>query len=55
MVEYRDGKKILVTPISAEDLKDVHIGDILYLTSTTPSPATPAACFDLRKGGHNHG
>ena len=31
-VEIRDGKKILVTPISAEDLKDIHIGDIIYLT-----------------------
>ena len=34
MVEYKDGKKILVTPISAEDLKDVHIGDILYLSGS---------------------
>ena len=25
-------KKILVTPVSAEDLKDIHIGDIVYLT-----------------------
>lgn len=31
MVEIRDGKKVLVTPISAEDLKDIHIGDIIYL------------------------
>ena len=31
-VEIRDGKKILVTPVSAEDLKDIHIGDIIYLT-----------------------
>lgn len=31
-VEVRDGKKILVTPVSAEDLKDIHIGDIVYLT-----------------------
>ena len=34
MVEYKDGKKILVTPISAEDLKDVHIGDIPYLSGS---------------------
>ena len=27
-VEVKDGKKILVTPISAEDLKDIHIGDM---------------------------
>ena len=34
MVEIRDGKKILTTPISAEDLKDIHIGDIVYLTGS---------------------
>ena len=27
-----ENKKILVTPVSAEDLKDIHIGDIVYLT-----------------------
>lgn len=31
MVEIRDGRKVLVTPVSAEDLKDIHIGDIVYL------------------------
>lgn len=31
MVEVKDGKKILTTPISAEDLKDIRIGDIVYL------------------------
>ena len=31
-VEIKDGKKILVTPVSAEDLKDIHIGDIIYLS-----------------------
>ena len=31
MVEIRDGKKVLITPISAEDLKDIRIGDIVYL------------------------
>ena len=30
-VEIKDGKKILMTPVSAEDLKDIHIGDIVYL------------------------
>ena len=34
MVEIRDGKKILITPISAEDLKDIHIGDTVYLTGS---------------------
>ena len=28
-VEIKDGKKILVTPVSAEDLKEIHIGDIV--------------------------
>ena len=31
MVEIRDGKKVLITPVSAEDLKDIQIGDIIYL------------------------
>ena len=33
-VEIKDGKKILVTPVSAEDLKDIKIGDIIYLTGS---------------------
>ncbi|MBQ9390324.1 MAG: L(+)-tartrate dehydratase subunit beta [Synergistaceae bacterium] len=33
-VEIRDGKKILVTPISADDLKDIKIGDIVYLSGS---------------------
>lgn len=31
-VEIKNGKKILVTPISSEDLKDIQIGEIIYLT-----------------------
>ena len=31
MVEIRDGKKVLITPVSREDLQDIHIGDIIYL------------------------
>ena len=31
MLEIKDGKKILTTPVSDEDLKDIHIGDIIYL------------------------
>ena len=31
MVEIRDGRKVLITPISREDLQDIHIGDIIYL------------------------
>ena len=31
MLEIKDGKKILTTPISDEDLKDINIGDIIYL------------------------
>ena len=33
MVEIRDGKKILITPISAEDLKDIHIGEGISVVS----------------------
>ena len=31
-IEMKDGKKILVTPVSAEDLRDIKIGDIVYLS-----------------------
>ena len=31
MVEMRNGKKVLITPVSAEDLKDINVGDIVYL------------------------
>ena len=31
MVEIRNGKKVLITPVSREDLQDIHIGDIIYL------------------------
>ncbi len=34
MIEIRDGKKILVTPVSSEDLKDIRIGDIIYLSGS---------------------
>lgn len=34
MLTIKDGKKILTTPVSAEDLKDVHIGDIVYLNGS---------------------
>ena len=37
MVEIRDGKKVLITPVSAEDLKDIHIGDIIYLDGSLTS------------------
>lgn len=31
MVERRNGKKVLITPVTDEDLADIHIGDIVYL------------------------
>lgn len=31
MVEERNGKKVLITPVSAEDLKGIKAGDIIYL------------------------
>lgn len=34
MIEYKDNKKILVTPISREDLEDINTGDIFYLTGS---------------------
>jgi len=34
MYEVKDGKKILTTPVSREDLKDIHIGDIVYLSGS---------------------
>lgn len=32
MIKYIDDRKILVTPITDEDIQDIHIGDIIYLT-----------------------
>lgn len=34
MVEITNGKKILTTPITDEDLKDIEIGDIVYLNGS---------------------
>ena len=31
MVELRNGKKVLITPVTDEDLADIKIGDIIYL------------------------
>ena len=31
MLKMENGIKILVTPIAADDLQDIHIGDIIYL------------------------
>lgn len=31
MIEIRDGKTILTTPISREDIENINIGDIIYL------------------------
>ncbi len=31
MVEMRNGKKVLIIPVSTEDLKDIKVGDIVYL------------------------
>lgn len=32
MVEIKNGKKILTTPVSGEDLENLHIGEIVYLS-----------------------
>ena len=34
MIEVRNGKKVLITPVSAEDLADIKIGDIVWLEAT---------------------
>lgn len=34
MVEMINGKKVLTTPISAEDLEDIKVGDIIYLNGS---------------------
>lgn len=34
MVEIKNGKKILTTPITDEDLKDIKIGDLIYLNGS---------------------
>lgn len=31
MLEIRNGKKILITPVSLDDLKEIHIGEIIYI------------------------
>ncbi len=31
MIETRDGKKVLITPVIKEDLETIHVGDIIYL------------------------
>ena len=31
MIEIRGDKKVLVTPVSKEDLADIKIGDIVWL------------------------
>ena len=31
MVELSNGNKVLITPVTDEDLADIHIGDIIYL------------------------
>ena len=31
MIEIRGDKKVLITPVSAEDLADIKIGDIVWL------------------------
>ena len=34
MVGGKERKKILTTPISAEDLEGIHVGDIVYLNGS---------------------
>ena len=32
MIELKNDKKILVTPVSDKDLENIHIGDVIYLS-----------------------
>ena len=34
MIEKKDGKTVLITPVTAEDLENIRIGDIVYLTGS---------------------
>ena len=34
MIEIRGDKKVLITPVSAEDLADIKIGDIVSVSYT---------------------
>ena len=36
MIEIRGDKKVLITPISEEDLADIKIGDIVWLDGHSP-------------------
>ena len=51
MLTIKDGKKILTTPVSAEDLKDIHIGDVVYLNGdlTTCRDAVSYTHLDVYK------
>jgi L(+)-tartrate dehydratase beta subunit len=31
MTEIRNGRKVLTTPVSAEDIAALHVGDVFYL------------------------
>ena len=48
MVEVKNGKKILTTPISAEDLKDIKIGDIVAVFAQGPIGLCATAGAKLR-------
>ena len=52
MVEIRDGKKVLITPVSAEDLADINIGDIIYLDGDLMTCRDVALGIDLVEGLH---
>ena len=57
MVEVKNGKKILTTPISAEDLKDIKIGDIVYLNGSMTTYAKIGRCtlpVDVRNNAIFH-
>ena len=45
MIEIRGDKKVLITPISEEDLADIKIGDIVWLDGELMTCRDVAHCF----------
>ena len=45
-------KKVLTTPISAEDLEDIHVGDVIYLTGKLTTCRDVAHRRVIEEGRH---
>ena len=51
MLTYRDGKTVLVTPISADDLKALRVGDVFYLSGKLTTARDAAHFRAISEGG----